>query len=146
MYLRLLQKLEQTKSSRMRKHFLSFSQLTMFLSPRCHDYLVILSYPRLKLCYAHTITAGKLDVSLSNITYRQVAPYVWLSPHAAGRDMQHLEVFRSRIPKDLYREITRDVDDALTQYGPLESHDNEEARSRFISSVRRKPTFPSCCS
>ncbi|OXV06001.1 hypothetical protein Egran_06231 [Elaphomyces granulatus] len=80
------------------------------------------------------IYAGKLEASFSNITYQQVAPYVWLSPSAAGRDMQPLDVFRARIPKDMFREITRDVEDALTQYGPLDSHDNEETRSRFISS------------
>ncbi|PGH19138.1 hypothetical protein AJ80_04216 [Polytolypa hystricis UAMH7299] len=49
--------------------------------------------------------------------------------------MQRLEVFRSRIPKQMFHAITRDVDDALNQYGALDSHDNEETRSRFIMSL-----------
>ena len=69
------------------------------------------------------------------MTYKQVAPYVWLNPNAGGRDIQQLEVLRSRIPKDMFREICVDVDDALTQYGPLDNHDNEETRSRFIAAV-----------
>jgi hypothetical protein len=113
----------------------------IFTSPRCQEYTVVLPPPRSKLPYAHMITAGKLEASFSNITYQQVAPYVWLNPSAAGRDMQPLDVFRARIPKDMLREITRDVDDALTQYGPLDSHDNEETRSRFISSVSGNKYF-----
>lgn len=84
------------------------------------------------------ITAGRLEASFSNVTYEQVAPYVWLSPSAGGRDMQTLDIFRARIPKDMFGEIIDDVEDALTQYGPLDSHDNEETRSRFISSLFNK--------
>ncbi|KAL1965980.1 hypothetical protein VTN77DRAFT_4920 [Rasamsonia byssochlamydoides] len=49
--------------------------------------------------------------------------------------MGRLEVFRSRIPTDMFREIIEDVELALKQYGPLESHDNEETRSRFLASL-----------
>lgn len=69
------------------------------------------------------------------MTYKQVAPYVWLDPNARGRDIQQLEVFQARIPKDMFREICVDVDDAITQYGTLDNHDNEETRCRFIASV-----------
>ena len=57
--------------------------------------------------------------------------------------MQTLDVFRARIPKDMFGEIIDDVEDALTQYGPLDSHDNEETRSRFISSVSGNKYFSS---
>ncbi|KAE8400041.1 hypothetical protein BDV37DRAFT_258753 [Aspergillus pseudonomiae] len=49
--------------------------------------------------------------------------------------MLRLDVFRSRIPTAMFQDIVRDVEDAFTQYGPLDSHDNEETRSRFISSL-----------
>ena len=75
------------------------------------------------------------SVEKLEVSYGQVAPYVWLDPNAGGRDMKPLEVFRSRIPKDIFKDITKDVDAALILYGPLESHDNEETRSRFIASV-----------
>ncbi|KAN0070542.1 hypothetical protein V8E54_011411 [Elaphomyces granulatus] len=51
------------------------------------------------------IYAGKLEASFSNITYQQVAPYVWLSPSAAGRDMQPLDETRSRFILSLFNKI-----------------------------------------
>ncbi|KAE8133560.1 hypothetical protein BDV38DRAFT_257966 [Aspergillus pseudotamarii] len=81
------------------------------------------------------ISAKILEVSFSNVAYKQIAPYVWLDPSGTGRDMLQLDVFRSRIPTDMFRDIVRDVDDALTQHGPLDAHENEETRSRFISSL-----------
>jgi hypothetical protein len=36
---------------------------------------------------------------------------------------------------DIFRKIYADVDKASVQYGKMEAHDNEEARSRFITSV-----------
>ena len=35
----------------------------------------------------------------------------------------------------MFRRIYTDVDKAGLQYGRMESHDNEEARSRYIASV-----------
>lgn len=35
----------------------------------------------------------------------------------------------------MFREIVTDVDETLTQYGPLDDLDNEETRSRFIAAV-----------
>lgn len=81
------------------------------------------------------VSAKKLEVSFSSVTYKQIAPYVWLDPNYAGRDMLQLDIVRSRIPTGIFRDIVRDVEDALRQYGPLDSHDNEETRSRFISSL-----------
>lgn len=86
-------------------------------------------------------TAEKLKVSFSNVTYKQVSPYVWLNPNDAGRDNGCLEVFRSRIPTGMFQDIVKDVELALKQYGQLESHDNEETRSRFLASVGGKLAF-----
>jgi hypothetical protein len=81
------------------------------------------------------ISTEKLPASFSNVKYADTAPYVWLDPDAQGGDIRKLDTFRSRIPLDLFREIYFDVDQAALQYGRMESHDNEEARSRFITSI-----------
>lgn len=86
----------------------------------------------------HTTAAQKLDVSFSKVKFQQVAPYVGLEPDGFGRDIKPLAVFRSRIPRRLFNQITENVSDALIQYGPLFEHDNEEIRSRFIVSVSMK--------
>jgi hypothetical protein len=77
----------------------------------------------------------KLPVSLSNVKYLDIAPYVWLDPGAQGGDIHELEIFRSRLPMDMFRKIYTDLDKAAVQYGRMEDHDNEEARSRYLSSV-----------
>ncbi|KAH0541742.1 hypothetical protein FGG08_003834 [Glutinoglossum americanum] len=84
------------------------------------------------------ISAARLPASFSNIKYNEIAAYVWLDPSAGGTDIRPLETFRSRIPKDLFWSICTDVDNAILQYGRMDSHDNEEARSRFIASLFSK--------
>src|SRR6266516_147640 len=79
--------------------------------------------------------ANKLPASFSNVKYRDIAPYAWLDPTMEGRDIHRLDAFRSRIPIDMFRKIYADVSDAALLYGRMEFHDNEEARSRFITSV-----------
>jgi len=74
-------------------------------------------------------------MSFSNVKYDEIAAYVWLDPSAEGSDIRPLETFRSRIPKNIFRNICIDVDKAMVQYGRMESHETEEARSRFIASV-----------
>jgi hypothetical protein len=58
-----------------------------------------------------------------------------------GHDIRKLEVFRSRLPKDVFREIYKDVRKASSQYGRMEHHSNEETRSRYIASVSRVAKF-----
>jgi hypothetical protein len=77
----------------------------------------------------------KLPASFSKVKYVDVAPYVWLDPSVDGRDIQKLEIFRSRLPMYLFQKIFTDVDEATLQYGRMEYHGNEEARSRYIASV-----------
>lgn len=83
-----------------------------------------------------------MPASFSNVKYSDIAPYVWLDPLAKGADILRLGAFRSRIPNDLFRSICKDVDDATSQYGRMDSHENEEARSRYLASVRVSPYFP----
>src|SRR5437762_12739490 len=64
-------------------------------------------------------------MSFSNVKYDKIA----------GSDIRPLETFRSRIPNNLFRKICKDVNKATAQYGRMASHDNEEARSRFIASI-----------
>ncbi|KAL2864582.1 uncharacterized protein BJX67DRAFT_360907 [Aspergillus lucknowensis] len=47
--------------------------------------------------------------------------------------MVRMELCRSRIPNTMFEEILEDLSLAETQYGPMSMHDNEEARSRYIS-------------
>jgi hypothetical protein len=86
------------------------------------------------LSILNRISTIKLPASFSNVKYRDIAPYTWLDPDAEGRDICQLDTFRSRIPLDIARKILSDVNDAMLQYGRIASHDNEEARSRFIAS------------
>jgi hypothetical protein len=81
------------------------------------------------------ISFSRLPASFSNVKYKEVAPYVWLDPSAEGSDILPLKTLRSRIPADLFGDICMDVDIAMEQYGRLEDHGNEEARSRFITSL-----------
>jgi hypothetical protein len=86
------------------------------------------------LATLNRISTIKLKVSFSKVKYKDVAPYVWLNPDSNGRDICQLDAFRSRIPRDIFQKIYADVNKAALQYGRMISHDNEEARSRFISS------------
>jgi hypothetical protein len=78
-----------------------------------------------------------LPVSFSNVKYAEIAPYSWLDPNAQGADIHKLEVFRSRLPIDVFEEIYRDVRKASLQYGRMEYHSNEATWSRYIASVSR---------
>jgi hypothetical protein len=75
-------------------------------------------------------------VSLSKVTYAQVAPLVGLDPGNELSDIGTFEIHRSRIPTHLFRSIVIDMDIMLMQYGAPPEHKTEEARSRFFSPVR----------
>ncbi|KAB8256266.1 hypothetical protein BDV32DRAFT_161253 [Aspergillus pseudonomiae] len=68
-------------------------------------FLELLAAYDIPLSTLSQISAKKLEVSFSNVTYKQIAPYVWLNPHAGGRDMLRLDVFRSRIPTAMFQDI-----------------------------------------
>jgi hypothetical protein len=52
-----------------------------------------------------------------------------------GKDIRKLDIFRSRLPMNLFEKIYTDVHVASVQYGRMQDHENEEARSRYIASV-----------
>ncbi|KAN0067920.1 hypothetical protein V8E54_013848 [Elaphomyces granulatus] len=84
------------------------------------------------------VALAKIPFSFSRVTYKQVAPYVWLDPKKRGRDIRNLDVFRARIPRKLLWKIVQDVDESMEQYGRMNDQQNEETRSRFIASLFNK--------
>ncbi|KAH0556813.1 hypothetical protein GP486_005397 [Trichoglossum hirsutum] len=64
----------------------------------------------------------KLDKSLSQIKYSDIAPYVSLDPIEAGDDICRMELFRSRLPLAEFLTISHDVEKAETQYGVMPEH------------------------
>ncbi|KAF8338095.1 uncharacterized protein EI90DRAFT_3041622 [Cantharellus anzutake] len=84
--------------------------------------------------------AKKFDLDLaalffSNMNYRQMAPLVNLDPSQGLLDAPHFELYRSRIPTTLFRDIIPDIYKMLLEYGPMDFHDTLEARSRFLSPI-----------
>jgi len=80
-------------------------------------------------------TEDGTGVSFSNATYSAVAHLVGLEAPLLLTDIKTFEIYRSRIPTDLFKSIVMDMDIMLVQYGSLPEHKNEEARSRFFSPV-----------
>lgn len=78
-----------------------------------------------------------LKASFSNdVKYQSIAPFVGLNPLV--RNMQDVPLFnlhRSRIPTALFKDIVKDIDILLIQYGPLKSHGTEVERSRCLAPV-----------
>lgn len=52
-----------------------------------------------------------------------------------SRDIRPLQIFRSRLPKEMSHRIYVGVNEAFQMYGPLPSYDTKEARSRVIAPV-----------
>lgn len=49
-----------------------------------------------------------------------------------------LQFLVNGLPKELFHDLMGDVNLAVRNYGPLDAHDNEQARSRFITTVSIK--------
>ena len=79
-----------------------------------------------------------LNFSLSNVEYREIAPFVGLTPILDFADVPSFDLHRSRIPTALLRDIVTDMDILLVQYGTTMNH-TEEARSRFLAPVSILP-------
>lgn len=77
-----------------------------------------------------------LRVSFSQVKYDDIAHIVGLCPGMRFRDAPTFEIDRARIPTSMFKEIIWDMQVALNQYGPPIEHQNEEARSRVLSTVR----------
>jgi hypothetical protein len=77
----------------------------------------------------------RLNISFSNVKYREIAAFVGLEPNRISNDIEIFGLHRSRIPTGLFKLIVEDIDLMLVQYGPPIEHQNEEVRSRFLSPV-----------
>ena len=73
--------------------------------------------------------------SSSNVKYVEVAPLVNLDPAREFNDCPRYHQPRSRILTALFKEIVKDIDLILLQYGPEQCHRSEEARSKFLAPV-----------
>lgn len=79
----------------------------------------------------------KLKVSFGNAKYEHIAPVFGLDYNDRTLSgFGELEIFRSWLPGGVVEKICGDVDIADVQYGELVTHGNEEARSRYIATVR----------
>ncbi|KIL55077.1 hypothetical protein M378DRAFT_18264 [Amanita muscaria Koide BX008] len=76
-----------------------------------------------------------LDVSFSNVKYRDIAPRVGLQFELAGRDMPTIDIRRARIPTSLFKDIIGDVQIIMNLYGEPACYRNEEARSWFLGAL-----------
>jgi hypothetical protein len=56
-----------------------------------------------------------------------------LEPGANGSDIPPFEMLRARLPDSVFTQVVIDLESFSFQYGSLSEHDNEEARSRFLS-------------
>ncbi|KAN0133984.1 hypothetical protein V8E53_008202 [Lactarius tabidus] len=76
-------------------------------------------------------------MSFSNVSFREIAPFVGLDP--IGQiwlcDAPRFNLHRSRIPTSLFKAIVEDMDILLTQYGNLRCQATEEARSCFLAPI-----------
>ena len=76
-----------------------------------------------------------LQVSFSKVKYPDIAPFVGLGPSQCCRDAPTFEMKLARLPTALFKRIVEDVELIMKQYGPPDSHCNEEARSRIFAPV-----------
>ena len=84
------------------------------------------------------------NVSFSNVKYQQMAPRVGLEPTCAGNDMPTFDVHRARIPTPLFKDIIRDLEIAMKQYGePFDQH-SAQARSRVLAPVSEVDPAAGC--
>lgn len=67
--------------------------------------------------------------------FTTIAPLVGLDPSAHLRDANRFEVHRARITNDLFGKIVDDIHIATNIYRLPREQENEECRSRVISSV-----------
>jgi hypothetical protein len=82
-----------------------------------------------------------LGVSFSKVQYDDIAPLVGLDPYAGGRDIPTFEMFYARLPNEIFLLIVNDIRMFGAQYGRMIDHKNEEARSRYLSSVGSSSNF-----
>lgn len=92
------------------------------------------SFHRLK----ELLRQNNLDVSFSKVQYVDIAPMVGLKPNVKGSDIPLFDMFRARLPNDIFYKIVEDLQAFAAQYGPMDEHENEEARARYLSGYFNK--------
>jgi len=96
-----------------------------------------------RLIYIQLIVATEndLNVSFSKVQYVDIAPRVGLDPRKRGEDIPTFEMFHARLPKASFPIIIGDLRRLEKQYGSMAKHENEEARSRYLSGVGNPSNF-----
>ena len=84
----------------------------------------------------NTVLSNKISkAGFSDVNYRRVAAIVGLDPSRNLLDVPVFNLRRSRIPTALFKDIVKDMDILMIQYGTPEQHKSEVARSRFLAPV-----------
>jgi hypothetical protein len=83
-----------------------------------------------------------LNISFSEVKYKNIAPSVGLDPLWHFYDAPVFDLNRSRIPTALFKEIVADMDTLVMQFGTLKPtlrhrQITEDARSRVLAPVSR---------
>ena len=66
---------------------------------------------------------------------------VGLDPTVKGNDIPFFDMFRARLPNAIFHKIVEDLQAFSAQYGPMNRHENEEARARYLSGVYSPSSF-----
>lgn len=81
-----------------------------------------------------------MDISFSNVPYKDIAPSVGLNPIGNFFDAPLFDLHRSRIPTTLLKDIVMDMDALFMHFGTLiptlmQQRLTEDARSRVLAPV-----------
>ena len=81
-----------------------------------------------------------MNISFSNVLYKDIAPLLGLNPLAIFFDVPLFDLHRSRIPTTLFKDIVKDMDILFMQFGTLvptlmQGRLSEDARSRVLAPV-----------
>ena len=87
--------------------------------------------------------ANNLNISFSKVQYVDIAPMIGLDPNVKGDDIPSFDMFRARLPNTIFHKIVDDLQVFSAQYGPMDKHENEEARARYLSAVCSPSSFKS---
>jgi hypothetical protein len=88
----------------------------------------------------HFLSEKGLNISFSEVKYKDIAPSVGLDPLWIFYDAPLFDLHRSRIPTSLFKEIVEDMDTLILQFGTLrptlrQRRITEDARSRVLAPV-----------
>ncbi|KAL1987668.1 hypothetical protein VTN96DRAFT_2909 [Rasamsonia emersonii] len=85
------------------------------------------SFARLK----ELLIRNGLEISFSKVKYVDIAPRVGLDPLKREQDIPLFDMFRARLPNEIFRKIIEDIDLFSKQYGTMDRHENGVARARI---------------